>query len=150
MSDKSYSELEFLNETAAKVMREFADELGCRPDNEIILQAIDDLKSKVAELERQRDKLVAENAALKSNVEAHAAGYSVCPACGHENPCETDDIVWMTRETKTPSTDAALREIGAKAVDECAENLLANDDISVDYEYQTIKAFAQQLREGKV
>ncbi|MBI0431763.1 hypothetical protein WCT55_23230 [Pectobacterium parmentieri] len=40
-----------MNETAAKVMQEFADELGCRPDNEIILQAIDDLKSKVAELE---------------------------------------------------------------------------------------------------
>ncbi|MBI0520403.1 hypothetical protein F6Q07_20080 [Pectobacterium parmentieri] len=57
MSDKSYSELEFLNETAAKVMQEFADELGCRPDNEIILQDIDDLKSKVAALEQKNAEL---------------------------------------------------------------------------------------------
>nr|WP_232487469.1 hypothetical protein [Pectobacterium parmentieri] len=55
MSDKSYSELKFLNETAVKVIGEFADELGCKPDNEVILQSIEDLKNKVAELERQRD-----------------------------------------------------------------------------------------------
>ncbi|QHQ14533.1 hypothetical protein GMW39_00730 [Pectobacterium parmentieri] len=139
MSDKSYSELEFLNETAAKVMQEFADELGCRPDNEIILQAIDDLKNKIAELERQRDELVAENAALKEKERRLLK--NIAEDLGDPN--------FHVDYLQTPDTDAALREIGAKAVDKCAEALLANDDISVDYEYQTIKEFAQQLREGK-
>ncbi|WP_233979609.1 hypothetical protein [Pectobacterium versatile] len=60
------SELEFIRESSCEVMQEFADELGCKPDNEVILQAIDALKSKVAELEKQRDALVAESAALKN------------------------------------------------------------------------------------
>lgn len=49
------SELEFLRDTTCKVMQEFADELGCKPDNEVILQAIDDLKSKVALLELHKE-----------------------------------------------------------------------------------------------
>ncbi|MEQ9888882.1 hypothetical protein ABRP55_20375 [Pectobacterium zantedeschiae] len=55
---EEYQKLEFMRDTFRKVMQDTADELGCNPDNEVILQAIDDLKNKVAELERQRDVLV--------------------------------------------------------------------------------------------
>lgn len=110
--DSGYlSELEFIRESSCDVMREFADELGCKPDNEGILQAIDDLKNKVAELEIQRDALVAENAALKHAIseinnsaeEAEYDGYLtfvINADCLH---CAVDLI-----ESETPATDQPI------------------------------------------
>ncbi|WP_225182144.1 hypothetical protein [Pectobacterium aroidearum] len=106
-----------------------------------------------AELERQRDALVSENAALKSATNYLCVASESLVDCvdGLDRLCDVVSAgVNKVRNIDSPATDAALREIGAKAVEKCAESLLANDDISVDYEYQAIKAFAQQLREGKV
>lgn len=113
------AELEFLRDTACKVMQEFADELGCKPDNEVILQAIDDLKNKVAELEKRRDGLVAENAALKEamrkldswgGIEFYSSAWEFNNNDGYEAAALLD--------VETPATDAAIAEIGARAVDD--------------------------------
>ncbi|MEH0832344.1 hypothetical protein QM999_07455 [Pectobacterium cacticida] len=45
------SKLEFLRETACKVMQEMSDELGCDKDNEALMNAIVELKQRVEELE---------------------------------------------------------------------------------------------------
>ncbi|WEJ86897.1 MAG: hypothetical protein P0Y63_16300 [Klebsiella huaxiensis] len=43
-AEERIAELEFIRNSADKVQREFANELGCAGDNESILQAIEDLK----------------------------------------------------------------------------------------------------------
>lgn len=99
------------------------------------------------ELERQRDALVAENVAMKDEIlNITFMDDEVFFNCDQR----AQEVMGRIVNFKTPATDSALREIGANAVDKCAESLLANDDISVDYEYSAIRAFAQQLREGKV
>ncbi|PXB01169.1 hypothetical protein [Pectobacterium carotovorum] len=109
------------------------------------------------ELERQRGALLADNVALKDKGREvlRDAAFTLSKhnelCCeGYEHDGQTLHEFQALIETDATKNDAALREIGAKAVDKCAESLLANDDISVDYEYQAIKVFAQQLREGKV
>ncbi|PPE64197.1 hypothetical protein [Pectobacterium brasiliense] len=111
------------------------------------------------ELERQRDALVAELSSLKSFSDRLVDMHNGLNGSGG-GIYDEDSITYQQAalsaamdafdEIKTPTTDSALREIGAKAVEKCAETLLGNDDISVDYEYSAIRAFAQQLREGKV
>lgn len=118
------AELEFIRESSCKVMQEFADELGCKPDNEVILQAIDDLKSKVAELEKQRDGLVAENAALKHaiseiNNSAEVVEHDGCYLTFVVNPDCLHCAVGLI-ESEIPATDTAIAEIGAQAVEQAA------------------------------
>lgn len=49
--DKRIAELKFVCESADQVQREYAEALGCAGDNESILVAIDEIKSRIAELE---------------------------------------------------------------------------------------------------
>ncbi|GKX40302.1 hypothetical protein SOASR014_40410 [Pectobacterium carotovorum subsp. carotovorum] len=81
------------------------------------------LLGKFAELEKQRDGLVAENVALKHAIseinnsaeEVEHDGYLtfvINPDCLH---CAVDLI-----ESETPATDAAIAEIGAQAVEQAA------------------------------
>lgn len=49
--DKRIAELKFVCESAYQVQRECAEALGCAGDNESILVAIDEIKSRIAELE---------------------------------------------------------------------------------------------------
>ena len=65
---------------------------------------------------KQRDAMLAENASIKASVEMHAAGFKICPACSHQDECETDDVVWMVRE-ETPVTDALLNAVRAEGVE---------------------------------
>lgn len=115
------------------------------------------MQSERDHLAAQLADVVAENAALKANVEAHAAGFSVCPSCGHEEPCETDDVVWMTRDTQTPATDRFLAERraegGADALEKFAEfNIRSIDDTAREYTEhlnetaRAARGFAAQLR----
>lgn len=48
---RSLDHREFLLLSADQVQREYAEELGCAGDNESILEAIDDMKKRIAELE---------------------------------------------------------------------------------------------------
>lgn len=67
-------------------------------------------KQRIAELEKQRDGLVAENSALKKDCGADGS-YRDCPNCDFSQYIESHE---------TPATDAAIAEIGAKAVEDAA------------------------------
>ncbi|WP_210461722.1 hypothetical protein [Pantoea ananatis] len=67
-----------------------------------------------AALQQKLDAMAAENGYLKDSVAMHAAGFSECSVCGHEEPCETHDIVWMAKET--PATDAYLNSVRAEGL----------------------------------
>ncbi|MBB3320958.1 ead/Ea22-like family protein [Atlantibacter sp. RC6] len=49
--DKRIAELNFVCKSADQVQREYAEALGCAGDNESILVAIDEIKSRITELE---------------------------------------------------------------------------------------------------
>ena len=97
---------------------------------------------------RELAGVVAENADLKSLIEQHAGSIAVCPNCSHEEPSETDDIVALYRSMETPGTKVFIAEVGAQAVEACAESLLSNDDIGINSEYALMREFAAQLRKG--
>ncbi|WP_105475802.1 hypothetical protein [Escherichia coli] len=78
---------------------------------------LDAAKQRVAELEASRVTLAEENSWLKMLIEDHAGCTAVCPNCSHEEPSETDDIVWSYRSRETPATDAFLSEVRAQGVD---------------------------------
>ncbi|APT04965.1 hypothetical protein LVK58_24655 [Escherichia coli] len=78
---------------------------------------LDAAKQRVAELEASRVTLAEENSWLKMLIEDHAGCTAVCPNCSHEEPSETDDIVWSYRSRETPATDALLAEVRAQGVD---------------------------------
>ena len=93
--------------------------------------------SDYAELERQRDALVAENAELIKFIKRDC--WIIDPDCD-----DYFDAAGYIPES--PQTDAVLREIGAKAVEMLANHMRTNG-----YEHEACGAevFAQQLREGK-
>lgn len=78
---------------------------------------LDAAKQRVAELEASRVTLAEENSWLKMLIEDHAGCTAVCLNCSHEEPSETDDIVWSYRSRETPATDAFLAEVRAQGVD---------------------------------
>ncbi|MFM2545732.1 hypothetical protein ACI50N_24915 [Escherichia coli] len=83
---------------------------------------LDAAKQRVAELEVSRAALAAENSWLKMLIEDHAGCTAVCPNCSHEEPSETDDIVWSYRSRETPATDAFLAEVRAQGVEMMREH----------------------------
>ncbi|WP_444878444.1 hypothetical protein ACSR9G_01945 [Citrobacter koseri] len=54
---RSLDHCEFLLLSADQVQREYAEALGCAGDNESILEAIDDMKKRIAELEAREVKI---------------------------------------------------------------------------------------------
>ena len=61
---------------------------------------------------------------------------------------ERDDGELIASSRETPATDAAIAEIGAKAIRDCAESLLANDDISIEHEYKLMIEYVDNLNRG--
>lgn len=55
--------------------------------------------------------LAAENAGLKSAINEHSEGFTVCPCCGTEHDSCHDDVCRALNET--PATDAFLAEVRA-------------------------------------
>ncbi|MEQ9887630.1 hypothetical protein ABRP55_13880 [Pectobacterium zantedeschiae] len=102
------------------------------------------LAGKVADLERQRDALVKENAALKKKTSRLAEFI-------HE---ELQPDYSLNIESETPVTDAALRELMAQGCDKYADATeqigKEENDEDIIYAGKQARLFAQQLREGKV
>lgn len=107
------------------------------------------------ELERQRDALVAENVALKE------ANSKLVKEQQASWPIGLLESFLSEHDPRTPATDAALREIGAKAVEKFAEQ---QSKLAIEYSKLSsgcrdakelaenalmAREFAQQLREGK-
>lgn len=75
----------------------------------------DVLKEYIDHLEARCAALAAENAGLKDAISCHAAGFTVCEACGEENISGNDDVCRALNET--PATDAFLAEVRAQGVE---------------------------------
>lgn len=56
-------------------------------------------------------ELAAENEGMKTAISCHAAGFTVCEACGEENISGNDDVCRALNYT--PATDAFLAEVRA-------------------------------------
>ena len=76
-----------------------------------------ELVNRILSNNHSRVTLAEENSWLKMLIEDHAGCTAVCPNCSHEEPSETDDIVWSYRSRETPATDAFLAEVRAQGVD---------------------------------
>ncbi|MCK7343259.1 hypothetical protein [Enterobacter kobei] len=93
--------------------------------------------------------LAAENAGLKAAISCHAAGFTVCEACGEENISGNDDVCRAMNEA--PATDAFLAEVRASGVDSAINTVIAmmNHQHPVTSKAIDILRFhAYQLRKG--
>lgn len=107
----------------------------------------------IENLQMQVEKLASENAGLKDAISCHAAGFTVCEACGEENISGNDDVCRALNET--PATDAFLAEVRASAVDEAClkiSNAIVNcyqdEQIGLDAAATICGDFASELRKG--
>ncbi|EOG6131042.1 hypothetical protein ACLF4G_000082 [Cronobacter sakazakii] len=76
---------------------------------------------KFASLEASRAALAEENAALKSAIQTHSESVHFCEVCGKDDPCSTDDVCYVLKQT--PATDAFLREVRAQAIISALDSL---------------------------
>ena len=102
---------------------------------------IDNLEAKCA-------ALAAENALLKDAISSHAAGFTVCEACGEENISGNDDVCRALNET--PVTDAFLAEVRAQGVDVAIEHLINKFEGTgrIGVPVMALDWLAQELRKG--
>ncbi|MDH7181129.1 hypothetical protein QE529_13760 [Escherichia coli] len=117
---------------------------------------LDAAKQRVAELEASRVTLAEENSWLKMLIEDHAGCTAVCPNCSHEEPSETDDIVWSYRSRETPATDAFLAEVRAQGLEMFAQKCNSKSEQSLASDIRDnwkllgehATDFADELRRG--
>lgn len=116
-----------------------------------------DMAVQLANAESKCRELAAESAGLKSAISCHAAGFTVCEACGEENTSGNDDVCRVLNET--PATDAFLAEVRAQGVEMFAQWCIGERDFTLidedvadaaAYEECVKRAeyFAAQLRKG--
>lgn len=110
----------------------------------ITLQAVNELIQSLesaGELAKAYQQLAAENVGLKSAIADHSQSVHFCEVCGKDDPCSTDDVCYVLRET--PATDRIVAGIKADGVEQAA-----NECYGAGYICETLLAYAQQLREG--
>lgn len=75
--------------------------------------------------------VVAENAALKGAIQSHSESVHFCELCGKDDPCSTDDVCYVLKET--PATDRFIAEQRAFGVEMFAKVLrVPGDDAFMD------------------
>lgn len=94
-----------------------------------------------AALETRCAEMASENAGLKDAISCHAAGFTVCEACGEENISGNDDVCRALDET--PATDAFLAEVRASAIEHAA-----SESWGSGYVFDELNEFAAQIRKG--
>lgn len=109
-----------------------------------------------AALEARCAEMASENAGLKDAISCHAAGFTVCEACGEENISGNDDVCRALDET--PATDAFLAEVRASGVEMFAahkrerQQALRSRNMRMSEEAAGMAAdaenFADELRKG--
>ncbi|EQC1079148.1 hypothetical protein ACY2HL_000969 [Enterobacter roggenkampii] len=106
-----------------------------------------------AALEARCAALAAENAGLKSAINEHSEGFTVCPCCGTEHDCCHDDVCRALNET--PATDAFLAEVRAAAVDDAClkisnsiPNCYQDELVGLDMAATICGDFASEIRKG--
>lgn len=100
-------------------------------------------KDRLAKVEGERTALAAENVALKVAISQHAAGFTVCEACGEENVSGNDDVCRVLNEP--PATDAFIAEQRAQGVEMLADHL---SGLGISASETSVRDFATRLRQG--
>ncbi|EFN1820661.1 TPA: ead/Ea22-like family protein [Escherichia coli] len=151
-----------VNETNAEyLVRKFAEAeakiSALSEDQQKAIESIKQADSAVKLAHEKFSALAEENSWLKMLIEDHAGCTAVCPNCSHEEPSETDDIVWSYRSRETPATDAFLAEVRAQAFNDLCSafvkhaNLAGMDDgelVRLKYATDALLHCADQLRKG--
>ncbi|WP_203452968.1 hypothetical protein [Enterobacter hormaechei] len=94
------------------------------------------------------EKLASENAGLKDAISCHAAGFTVCEACGEENISGNDDVCRALNET--PATDTFLAEVRAQGVEmlrDSIADLESSIEDTIDLHHYC-SDFAAEIRKG--
>lgn len=121
-----------------------------------LAERLDCTAAALREKSKQCDQLAAENAALKDAVQTHSESVHFCEVCGKDDPCSTDDVCYVLKET--PATDAWQREQMAKAIraalDECSDYLETDcvmDRLNISYEDAETRTYgAMELHDALV
>ncbi|EPG8764581.1 hypothetical protein JAG56_005791 [Raoultella ornithinolytica] len=88
-------------------------------------------------------QLAAENVGLKSAIADHSQSVHFCEVCGKDDPCSTDDVCYVLRET--PATDRIVAGIKADALpDNIAEIIDSGDLETICYESE--RSYAEDFR----
>lgn len=122
-------------------------------------------EQKFLKLAKAFKQLAAENVGLKSAIADHSQSVHFCEVCGKDDPCSTDDVCYVLRET--PATDRIAAGIKADgvtaALESCSDYLDTDcvmDRLDISYEdaekrtsgaiefHDAMVNFANQLREG--
>lgn len=105
-------------------------------------------ESKYLELAKAYVQLAAENAGIKTAIECHKAGFTICEACGEENGSWNDDVCKALDDI--PATARIVAEAEARGVEKFAAHLRANDNGTSVCKMIALGAddFARQLRDG--
>lgn len=99
-----------------------------------------------AALEKQRDALAADNAAMKRNLKIIATSESLD---GETVVCDFDTLVSVAAGAlKTPATDGFLREVRAQGAEACVKALATSDDDDFTDAPNICACVAYQLRKG--
>lgn len=109
------------NKHLVRVGHEFAAAMSDDTPIITIAKMVTELASALDVQTARSEALAVENAALKNAISCHAAGFTVCEACGEENISGNDDVCRALNET--PATDAFLAETRAQGVESAGEYL---------------------------
>ncbi|MCE2006795.1 hypothetical protein [Enterobacter bugandensis] len=112
--------------TAAVNMQRDA-ETDCNRPSAMFAYAVQVAVLELRKVRNEAAALAAENAGLKDAISRHAAGFTVCEACGEENISGNDDVCRALNET--PATDAFLAEVRAQGVEMFGQWLRDSADI---------------------
>ncbi|HFT7495984.1 TPA: hypothetical protein ACGR3A_003414 [Enterobacter ludwigii] len=86
-------------------------ETDCNRPSAMFAYAVQVAVLELRKVRNDASALAAENAGLKTAISCHAAGFTVCEACGEENISGNDDVCRALNYT--PATDAFLAEVRA-------------------------------------
>ncbi|MDR6350868.1 hypothetical protein [Pantoea sp. SORGH_AS_0659] len=90
-----------------------------------IAKLVSDLATRLDVMDSCNKALATENYAVKNIIELHAAGFSACSACGHEEASENDDVVFLSRSLATPETNVILNSLRAEGIHFAVNRMLA-------------------------
>lgn len=99
-------------------------------------------EQKFLKLAKAYQQLAAENVGIKTAIECHKAGFTVCEACGEENGSWNDDVCRALDDI--PATDRIVAGIKADGVEEWVSSRGGRWNGTTE---EALK-FAKQLREG--
>ncbi|HIF6261617.1 TPA: hypothetical protein ACX3KG_002594 [Raoultella ornithinolytica] len=98
---------------------------------------------KYLELAKAYQQLAAENVGLKSAIADHSQSVHFCEVCGKDDPCSTDDVCYVLRET--PATDRIVAGIKADGVPANIAEIIDSGDLETIC-YESDRSYAEDFR----